>query len=154
MKNLFILIIILVSLVFLFGCSSSDQSIYGTYTFDEVSYLSALSSSTKDYVNSQRKGTKYIITEDLFKIDSTDYTFELSSPEYVKEEIPSDPSILSDVHTFIGNYVDYQYTIFDNDGSRTKWRLYVSSDNLWICTYIDNTADGSEVIMDIYKLSK
>jgi len=36
----------------------------------------------------------------------------------------------------------------------TKWRSYVSSDCLWIGTYVDNTADGSEIIMDIYKLSK
>lgn len=134
--------------------SSGEQTIYGTYTFEEVSYLSPLSSSNKDYVNDQMKGTKYNIEEDLFKIESTSYTEEVSFPNYVKEEIPSDPSIFSDVYTFIGNDVDYQYTIYDKDGSRTKWRLYISSDSLWVGTYVDNTASGSEIIMNIYKLSK
>ena len=34
------------------------------------------------------------------------------------------------------------------------WRLYVSSDCLWIGKYNDNTKNGSEVIMYIYRLSK
>ena len=155
MRRIWMLIVGLVILVFLSACSSGvEQDIYGAYTFDEVSYLSPLSSATKDYVNSQMEETKYTIKEDLFKIESKDYTVEFSSPKYVKEEISNESSILSDVHTFIGSDVDYQYTIYDKDGNKTKRRLYVSSDCLWIGTYVDNTADGSEIIMDIYKLSK
>jgi len=155
-KRVFILIIGLISLLYLFGCSRGDEQniIYGTFTFEKVNYLSPLSSSTKDYVNSQMEGTKYTIKEDLFKIESTEYTVEFSSPRYVKEEIPKDPSVLSDIGAFISEDVDHQYTIYDKDGNKTKWRLYVSSDYLWIGTYIDNTADGSEIIFDIYKLTK
>lgn len=145
----------LILLVFLSGCSSTgEQNIYGVYTFEEVSYLSPLSSATKDYVNSQMEEAKYTIKEDLFKIESTGYAIEFSSPKYVKEEISNESSVLSDVYTFIGSNVDYQYTIYDKDENKTKWRLYVSSDCLWIGTYVDNTADGSELIMDIYRLSK
>lgn len=155
MRRILMLTAGLVLLVFLSGCNSgSEQNIYGVYTFEEVSYLSLLSSSTKDYVNSQMEETKYTIKENLFKIESTDYTVEFSSPKYVKEEISGESSVLSDVYTFIGSDVDYQYTIYDKDGNKTKWRLYVSSDYLWIGTYVDNTADGSEIIMDIYRLSK
>ena len=155
MKRTFILIICLISLVYLSSCSSKDeQKIYGTYTFEKVSYLSPLSSVTVDIVNGQMEETKYTIKADLFKIQSAEYTVEFSSPKYVNEKIPSESSVLSDVYTFIGNDVDYQYPIYDKDGNRTIWRLYVSSDCLWIGTYVDNTADGSEIIMDIYKLSK
>jgi len=155
MRRIWMLTAGLILLVLLSGCSSGDeQNIFGVYTFKEVSYLSPLSSATKDYMNSQMEESKYTIKEDLFKIESTSYTVEFSSPKYEKEEISGEPSVLSDVDTFIGSDVDYQYTIYDKDGNKTKWRLYVSSDCLWIGTYVDNTADGSEIIMDIYRLSK
>ncbi|MDF2592824.1 MAG: hypothetical protein K0S75_2290 [Clostridia bacterium] len=143
----------------LFGCSndrinstsneSKNASFYGIYTFEEVSYLSGLSSSTIDYKNEQMAGTKYTIEANLFKIESAESTYEIKSPNYVKEEIPEDINILSDVRSYIGNEVECQYSIYP-----THWRLYVSSNGLWISSYADNTADGSEIIMDIYKLSK
>lgn len=108
MKRILMLTVGLMVLVFLSGCSSGgEQNIFGEYTLEEVSYLSPLSSSTKDYVNSQMEETKYTIKDDLFKIESTDYTVEFSSPKYVKEEISNESSVLSDVHTFIGSDVDY-----------------------------------------------
>jgi hypothetical protein len=128
---------------------SENASFYGIYTFEEVSYLSALSSSTIDYKNQQMAGTKFTIEADLFKIESAENTYEIKSPNYVKEEIPKDFNSLSDVRSFIGNEVKYQYSIHPS-----HWRLYVSSDCLWIASYADNTADGSEIIMEIYKLSK
>lgn len=155
MRRALMLTVGLLLFVFLTSCNSGgEQNIYGIYTFDEISYLSPLSSSTKDYVNSQMEETRYTIKKDLFKIDSTDKTVEFCSPKYVKEEISSETSVLSDVYTFIGSDVDYQYTIYDKDENKTNWRLYVSSDYLWIGTYADNTADGSEIIMDICRLSK
>lgn len=152
MRKILVLTTALILLVFQSGCSSeSEQSIFGKYSFEEVSYLSPLSSATKDFVNSQMEGSKYTIKEDLFKIESTGYTVEYDSPKYVKEEIPDESTIFSDVYTFIGSDVDYQYTIYDKYGNKTRWRLYVSSDSLWIGNY---TKDGSEVIMYIYKLLK
>jgi hypothetical protein len=155
-KRAFIIIIGLISLVYLSGCSIRDEhNIYGTYKFEKVSYLSPLSSSTIDFVNDQMEDTKYTIQADLFKIESKEYTVEFSSPKYVKEKVQKDSSVLSsDIDTLICSDVDYQYTIYDKDGNKAKWRLYVSSDCLWIAAYVDNTADGSEIIMYIYKLSK
>ena len=144
MRRMLILTVGLMLLVFLAGCSSGGEQ-NGVYTFEVVSYLSPLSSATKDYVNSQMEETKYTIKEALFKIESTDYTVKFSSPKYVKEEISNESSVLADVYTFIGSDVDYQYTIYDKDGNKTKWRLYVSSDCLWIGSYVDNTPDGSEI---------
>lgn len=155
MKRVFILIAGLISLVCLSCCSKSDkQDFYGTYTFEKVSYLSPLSSSTIGYINERMVGTKYTIEADLFKIESADNTVEISSPNYVKEEIQNDLSTLYDVHTLDGNEVEYQYTICNIDGKKANWRLYVSSDYLWIASYVDNTANSSEIIMSIYKLSK
>lgn len=155
MKKVFILITVLI-LTFCLSCSKSSdkRDFYGTYTFEEVSYLSLLSSSTIDYINEQMAGTKYTITGDLFKIETQDNIVEISSPNYVKEEIWNESNALYDVHAAIGDEVKYQYTIYEKDGSKTNRRLYVSSDGVWIASYADNTANGSEIIMYIYKLSE
>lgn len=145
----------LILLICISGCGNGDnQDFYGIYTFNEVSYLSVLSSSSSDFINKMLAGTKYTIKKDLFSVKTTDNTFEISSPSYVKEEIPKNPPPLADVRTFIGNEVEDQYTIYNKDKDKTHLRLYVSSDCLWIASYADNTANGSEIIMDIFKLSK
>lgn len=155
MKKVFTLILGIILLSCLTCCNNSDkQGFYGIYTFEKVSYLSSLSSSSINYVNEQMAGTKYIIEANLFKIKSLNNNTEISSPQYVKEEVTKQVSPLSDVRTLIGNKVKYQYTIYDKDGNKTNWRLYASSDCLWIASYVDNTANGSEIIMDIFKLSK
>ena len=99
------------------------------------------------------EGTKFLIREDLLKIESKDYIEEYSSPKYVKEEISEDSSLLSDVYNLIASDLDYQYTILDKNENKTYWRLYVSSNNLWIAKYNDRTKNGSEIIMYVYKLS-
>lgn len=149
-------VIVLFLFVCLIGCSNNnDQDIYGTYTFKEVSYLSLLSSSTIDYINEHMAGTEYTIEAKLFKIKSSaENPVEISSPSYVKEDIPDDFTRLSDIHSFIGSEVKNQYTILNKYGSKTNLRLYTSSNCLWIASYADNTADGSEIIMYIYKLTK
>lgn len=154
MKRILILMAAFILLI-LSGCSSkSEQSIFGEYEFEEVSYLWPLSSSTKNSINRQMEGSKYIINEDLFKIESEGYTVEYSSPKYVKEKISDESTMLSDVKTFIGNDVEYQYTIYDEYENKTMWRLYVSSNDIWIGRYNDRTKNGSEVIVYIYKLAK
>jgi len=149
-----ILILSLILLVFISACSSeNNDDFFGDYVFEEVSYLSPLLSSTKDFVSNQMEGTKFLIREDLFKIESKDYIEEYSSPKYVKEEISEDSSLLSDVYNLIASDLDYQYTILDKNENKTYWRLYVSSNNLWIAKYNDRTKNGSEIIMYVYKLS-
>lgn len=115
---------------------------------------SYLSSSTIDYMNEQMTGTKYTIEADLFKIEASNNTAEINSPNYIKEEIKNSIPVASDAYAAFSEDVKYQYTIYKNDGTKTNWRLYVSSDNVWIGSYVDNTANGSEIIMYIYKLSK
>lgn len=143
------------ALVFFVGCGNKDKhGFYGTYTFKEVTYLSPLSSATIDYLNKSMAETKYIIEKDSFKIESGNDTFEISSPNYVKEDVQVDESPLFDGRILQENEIKYQYNIKNKDGSKTNWRLYASSNYLWIASYVDNTANGSEIIMSIYKLSK
>jgi hypothetical protein len=151
-------LIIVIGLIFIFcaACSrdSEEKGFYGTYTFEEVSYLSPLSSSTVGYVNKKMAGTKYIIEADVFKVEGPGSTIEIKSPGYIKEELSDIVNFVGDVYTAIDDDVKHQYTIYKKDGSKTYLRLYVSSDKLWIASYVDNTANGSEIIMYIYKLSK
>lgn len=158
MNRAFKCLVVILSFLLISSCSSIDkQSYFGTYTFEEVTYLSGLSSSTIEYLNGKMAGTKYTIEEDLFKLESKDNTVEISSPKYVKDEIhkkvQENTIILNDVHTLKGEEIKYKYNIYDKDGNKTHMRLYISSDSLWIASYADNTGNGSDIIMSIYKLS-
>ncbi len=149
-----LLIIIIIS-SFLVGCSDTGiDEIYGEYRFKETSYLSPLSSSSIDSENMQMEGVEYIIKAGLFRISHTSDPYELIEPVYVKEKIPDDFFLFSDVRSFIGKDVECQYTILMKYGYPTHKRIYVSSDRLWIALFADNTADGSEIIMNIYELTK
>lgn len=64
----------------------------------------------------------------------------------MKEKVKFDSSSLIDAHTLQGNEVKYQYAINNENGNKTHLELYVSS-------YVDNTANGSQIIMSIYKVS-
>ncbi len=44
-------VIFLLLLIILSGCSNNSKQFFGTYVFKEVSYLSPLSSSIKNYIN-------------------------------------------------------------------------------------------------------
>ena len=145
-KPLKILFTMVFSIVFI-SCNSNTnkQEFYGTYTFDKVSYLSPLSSSTTDYLNKQMTGTKYMITEDLFKIESLNNIIEVRSPKFIKEELPQNSDSLLDARTIDGIKVKSQYSIFEKNGDKTHWRLYISSDYIWVSSYVDNTANGQEI---------
>ena len=151
---------VLIFLLCLSGCSNKDkQDFYGVYTFDKVSYLPPESSSTIDFVNKYFKDCKYTIEPDLFKIEFPDHTLEIKSPNYVEEAIPIRE--IDTVRSSIGNNeIVMQYTIYNNDGNNTSWRLFVSSDCAWIALYQDERpvitqGQGKYYInMSIYKLSK
>ena len=143
------------------GNKKEKSDYFGTYIYEEVSYLSPISSSSKDFFEEEMSGTKYTIEDNLFKIEDADTTtVEIESPKYVREEVSADKNILSneaklsDVQSIIGEDIQYQFKIYKEDGRKTNWKLYVSKDALWVATYFDNTADGSEYISNIVKVSK
>jgi hypothetical protein len=153
MKRIFLMITGLFLIWGLIGCGKEESAdIYGKYSFEEVTYLSPLSSSTADFLAEKMAGTEYTIERDMFKIGFADNAVEIPAPDYVPEEVPKSPGPLSDVCSFIGEELQCQYTIYTKDGAKTHWRLYASKDALWIASYADNTADGSEIIMGINKL--
>lgn len=152
MRKIFLLITLILLLI---GCSKNDnQDFYGEYIFEKVSYISPLSSSTADFIEEKMEGTKFIIEENLFKIDLVDNTVEISSPIYVKEEISNHSNILSDVRSIIGNEIECQYIIHTGDSDKTHWRVFSASNCLWIASYVDTTADEPEIIMYVYELSR
>lgn len=154
MKRAVILIVGFLSIFFLSCSGNADKhNFYGTYTFEKLIYLTALSSSSLDYANETMADTKYTIEADLFKIESKDFNIEICSPNYVKEDAQFDSSPLFNGHILKDNEVKYQYDIKDKDGNKTNWRLYVSPECLFIADY-NNSEDGSEIIWKIAKLSK
>jgi hypothetical protein len=157
MKRVVLLIVgfaLIILLIFLSYNENADiQDFYGTYTFDELIYLTEFSSSLIDTVNESRAGTIYTIETDLFKIESKDINVEISSPSYVKEDVQPVSSPLFDGDILQDNGVKHQYDIKDKDGNKTMWKLYVSPECLFVASY-HNSAFGSEVIWEIAKLSK
>lgn len=157
MKRVVLLIVGLVAIIILIILSGNDnaekQDFYGTYTIDKLIYLTGLSSSSLDYANNTMADTKYTIEPNLFRIESKEFNVEISSPSYVKEDVQFNSSPLFDDHILQDNRILYQYDINDKDGNKTKWRLYVSSECLFVASY-HTSAFGSEVIWEIAKLSK
>ena len=157
MKRFVLLIVGFVSIIFIIFLScngdADKQDFYGTYTFDELIYLTGLSSSSIDYANKTKTDSKYIIKEDLFRIEDKDFEVEIISPSYSKEDVQFNSSPLFDDHILKDNGIKYQYDIKDKDGNKTMWRLYVSPEGLFVATY-HNSAYGAEVIWEIAKLSR
>ncbi len=158
MKKRFCLVSIMIIMAFLTGafltgCGNESSDFYGTYIFESIDYQSPVLSTTIDYVEERMRGTKYTINEKVFKIESPEITEEFKSPKYIKEELPENPDALSDVCSFIGDGVKWQININTKEGEKTRYRLYLSKDSLWVAFY-NNTPNDSEIIMYIYKLSK
>lgn len=158
MKRILLLITAFASIIFiifLFCNGNADkQNFHGTYTFDELVYLTGLSSSTVDYANKTRADTKYTIEAELFKIESNYINIEVSNPDYVNEDVQFDSFLLLFNEHIIQDYgFKYQYDIKDKDGNKINWKLYISPEHLFIASY-HNSPNGSEIIWEIAKLSK
>lgn len=152
MKKGVLLLSIIITVIFLTGCGQKSDY-YGTYIFESVDYQSPVLSSTADYIEEIMRGTKYTVTEKEFKIESPELTEEFKSPKYIKGELPANPGPFADVYSFLGDEVKWQIDILTEEGEKTRYRLYASKDSLWVSFY-NNTPDGTEIIMYIYKISK
>lgn len=148
MKKLVIISILLISLT---GCKSEFKDLYGNYLFDEVTYLSPLSSSTKDYTTEIMSDTKYIINEDVFKVEGSDYIVEIVSPGYVEDDDLYESPLLFGLDDFFKK-TENRYVVVDSDDNETDWRIYTSSDSIWISSRVNNAPNGSLIIFEIYKL--
>lgn len=128
------------------------------FEFDELLYLSPLSSSTFDYAENRMKGTKCIITNELFELDYiNEDDYKILNPKYTEEKMTGDmirafeKSTMSQV--LISEYKEkYRYTIYDEENRKTNFYLYAMDGQLWLSSYADNTADKSEITMYLWKL--
>jgi hypothetical protein len=156
MKKSAISILFLTFLLFgLIGCGDDGmKDLYGTYIFEEVSYISPLSSSFENSITERMTGTEYIVGADLFRIGYADDPVEINMPVYKKEKPFKGLNMISDIGPSFDEKVIYQYTIYTKNDTAIHQRLYVSQDHLWIASYTDNTADGSEIIMHIYMITR
>ena len=128
------------------------SAFYGNYAFKEVSVLSMLSSATIDYANERRIGNTYTVTEDLFEIRGKDSVFTVEKPDYEAYGMPGNEDIMNrDGRNFAKAYqVDAQYKILKENGDPAHYKIYTSSkypDRIWLADYNDNTADGTEILV-------
>lgn len=153
-KVLFFILIILLS--FFDGCSN-ENSIFGNYEFKDIIFLSPVSSSTVDYMKDKSMGTKYTIQKDIFKIISTENQYEILNPTYIKEKINNE--IIQSFNFGVFNSVSieeykekYRYTIYTKNNQKSNYYIYSLDNELWIASYVDNTANKKDLIMYIFKI--
>jgi hypothetical protein len=137
--------------------SDNDNAILGEYEFDNIIYLSPLSSSTIDYMEESMKGTEYIISKDTFEITSSVNSYIILEPIYEKKEMKEEMIRAfsnAELETIaLDAYKEkYQYSIYDKDNNKINFYLYAMDGELWLASYVDNTANNAEIIMYIYKL--
>ena len=158
MKKIILLTIIVLTTFSYIGCSNNrDLGISGEFQFEKVVYLSPLSSSTIDYEEKQMEGTIYKINRDNFEIVSSVNQYKISDPIY--EKIKMDNVLVQTFNYAVFNSVDiskykekYQYIIYTSENQKANFYLYSMDDELWIAAYADNTANKTDIIMNIYKI--
>ena len=125
---------------------------YGNYVFKEASVLSALSSATIGYINERSAGQTYTINDNVFEIRGSDQAVTYENPTYEPCEISGDGDGINKGFTDYtsARRVDAVYKILDENKEPTHLKLYTSSeypDRVWISDYCDNTATGTEIIV-------
>ena len=101
-----------------------------------------------------------IIGADHFSIDNAKekVPYEVTNPIYVKSELTEKMAADFEESTFgkisVADYsVKHRYKIMTEDNQSTNYCFYVMDSELWLATYADNTADGSEITMALWKLN-
>lgn len=167
MKRIVLLILALSLPLCLFGCGNT-KNIYGTYEFETVIFLSALSSASPDFKSEQMQGTNYIIKENSFETippKGDDYSSKYDNITYEKTKLSKRQLKLIEDNLLgfndqisITHYKKaYQYALYkDNNSKANKPTPYIfeMDDEIWIVNYVDNTADHSNTIISIYKLNR
>lgn len=156
MKYVKVLIPILILAFTFLGCSSKNE-LYGEYEFDELVFLSPLSSASADYLTELMEGTQYKFEKDSFQIITSDHTYEVKDPIYTRIKMDEELVKAFEDSTFsmmsIDEYKDkYQYFISSEGNDKVNYYLYSMDGELWIASYVDNTASGLSILMNIVKL--
>ena len=151
------LISVLLIFTTLSGVADGGSDIYGNYEYQNLFFLSLLSSSTWDYHQEQMQHTRVTIECDLFSV--ADGNFRVIDPVYEKQEM--DPSQMDAFKRAIWTtddnvpiFPDFRYMVLDAIGNKVGYYLYTSGNTLWIAKYVDNTNQNQDVITYIYSLEK
>ncbi len=157
------MVVIVVSLSLLFGCSNSKSNIpFGKYEFEfPFLYTFPLSVARVDYVT---KGTDLVIGKDIFTItqNSTGQTLKISKPIYKYKRL--DDNIMkvlskemegSDLSKYKNKYC---YTVYESKdvpahmfpySPKDKYSaiisLYIMDGELWLAPYWDKNSIESEL---------
>jgi beta-lactamase regulating signal transducer with metallopeptidase domain len=140
--------------------SGENERTEATYGFEKLLYLSPLSSSMFEFAENRMKEAQCSIGADHFSIDNPKEKehYEVTNPIYVKSELTEKMAADFEESTFgkisVADYsVKQRYKIRTEGNKNTNYCLYVMDNELWLASYTDNTADGSEITMALWKLS-
>jgi hypothetical protein len=133
---------------------SPMSAYFDRYSFAEVQILSGLSSSTIDYMNEQKSNNTYTISAELFEIRGADHTITFAKPVYQPCPLPKGSEVLlagTGFETWMAQYkIDAAYKVLTADGDQVYRKIFTSSaypDYVWLADYNDNTANGSEIVV-------
>ena len=139
------------------GFADNGSDVYGNYEYQDLIFLSLLSSSTWDYHQEQMQHTRVTIECDLFSV--ADGSFRIVNPTYEKHEMDraqmdAFKRALWMTDESVPISPDFRYVVLDADGNKAGYYLYASGSSLWVAKYVDNTNDNQDVITYIYSLEK
>jgi hypothetical protein len=158
MRKFISFIFILLLMSSFLSCDSDDNlPIYGEYHFHKMIYLSPLSSVSLELSKELRENTQYEISKDSFRVISDSDTYEIEDPTY--ETIKMNEEQVKVFHDSVLNSISlkdykykYQYDIYDKEGNKSNYRIYLMDDELWLASYL-LTSSEEEYIFDICSLN-
>jgi len=155
MKKIIHLILFTLSLLLFTACAGKNpDEFYGTYRFKKAVYLSPLSSSMLETLDSTMAGTEVTIEKNLFKILSKEFLVELPDPRYVPVEKVEDEIFELSESTFSLDLLEGIYAVSESSGEKTSWRIYHTDSQLWIGETIPTPVGNKDHIMTIFEFEK
>jgi hypothetical protein len=112
-----------------------------------------LSSSTIDYMNLKKSKNTYTVAADLFAIRGANLDISINAPVYEPCALPDQKEFFigERLNEWITQYkIDAAYKVFTSDGGKVHWKIFTSSacpGLLWLGDYVDNTANGAEIVV-------
>lgn len=127
--------------------------LYGEWRFAALAHQWAGAAQTGDAAASEMEGTVFGITEKSFLV-SGGQNWSVENPRYILHPLEEPTGAFDDVRAYLGDEVLGYYAVLSEGGTVQPYRIYFSRDTYWVTSFRDNTADGSVILYDIYRIER